>query len=104
MQPETLSHVTAESVAERAASPVALNPAQQASVCHGARSAAGAWTSGPLLVIAGAGTGKTHTLADLAASSWLAIGTMFGLPLERHPRTAAWCKRCTERPAFKRAR
>jgi glutathione S-transferase len=46
----------------------------------------------------------TFSLADLAAASWLALGTMFGLGLERHPRTAAWCKRCTERPAFKRAR
>ena len=46
----------------------------------------------------------TFTLADLAASSWLMLGTMFGLPLDRWPRTAAWCKRCTERPAAKRAR
>jgi glutathione S-transferase len=46
----------------------------------------------------------TFSLADVAAASWLLIGTMFGLPLERHPRTAAWCKRCAERPAFKRAR
>ena len=44
------------------------------------------------------------SLADVAAASWLTLGTMFGLPLDRHPRTAAWCKRCTERPAFKRAR
>jgi glutathione S-transferase len=44
------------------------------------------------------------SLADLAAASWLALGGMFGLGLERHPRTAAWCKRCAERPAFKRAR
>jgi glutathione S-transferase len=44
------------------------------------------------------------SLADLAAASWLLIGTMFGLALEGHPRTAAWCKRCAERPAFKRAR
>jgi glutathione S-transferase len=46
----------------------------------------------------------TFTLADLAASSWLMLGTMFGLQLDRWPRTAAWCKRCTERPALKRAR
>ena len=44
------------------------------------------------------------SLADVAAASVLALGTKFGLGLERHPRTAAWCKRCTERPAFKRAR
>ena len=44
------------------------------------------------------------TLADLAAASWLALGTKLGLAVERHPRTAAWCKRCTERPAFARAR
>lgn len=44
------------------------------------------------------------SLADVAAASWLVMGTMFGLKLERHPRVAAWCKRCAERPAFKRAR
>ena len=44
------------------------------------------------------------SLADIGAVSWLALGNMFGFGLERHPRTAAWCKRCTERPAFKRAR
>jgi glutathione S-transferase len=44
------------------------------------------------------------SLADVAAASWLALGVKFGLGLERHPRTAAWCRRCTERAAFKRAR
>lgn len=44
------------------------------------------------------------SLVDVAAASVLALGTKFGLGLEHHPRTAAWCKRCTERPAFKRAR
>jgi glutathione S-transferase len=44
------------------------------------------------------------SLVDVAAVSWLALGTMFGLGLERYPRVAAWCKRCQERPAFKRAR
>jgi glutathione S-transferase len=44
------------------------------------------------------------SLVDVAAASWLALGTMFGLGLERYPRVAAWCKRCQERPAFKRAR
>jgi glutathione S-transferase len=44
------------------------------------------------------------SLADVAAASWLALGTMFGLGLERHPRVAAWCARCAARPAFKRAR
>lgn len=44
------------------------------------------------------------SLVDVAAGSVLALGIKFGLGLERHPRTAAWCKRCTERPAFKRAR
>jgi len=44
------------------------------------------------------------SLADVAAASWLAFGTRFGLGLERYPRVAAWCKRCLERPAFKRAR
>jgi glutathione S-transferase len=44
------------------------------------------------------------SLVDVAAGSVLALGTLFGLGLENHPRTAAWLKRCTERPAFKRAR
>jgi glutathione S-transferase len=53
--------------------------------------------------------GRAHllggfSLADVAAASWLALGTMFGVGLERHPRVAGWCKRCTERPAYKRAR
>ena len=46
----------------------------------------------------------TFTLVDLAASSWLMLGARFGLPLERWPRTGAWLKRCTERPALKRAK
>jgi len=45
----------------------------------------------------------SFTLVDIASASWLAMGTMFGLKLERHPRVAAWCGRCAERPAFKRA-
>jgi glutathione S-transferase len=44
------------------------------------------------------------SLVDVAAASVVALGTMVGLGLEHYPRTAAWCKRCTERPAFKRAR
>jgi glutathione S-transferase len=44
------------------------------------------------------------SLADIAGASWLLLGTMFGLALDRHPRVAIWCKRCAERPAFKRAR
>ena len=44
------------------------------------------------------------SLADVAAASWLALGTAFGLGLEGYPRVAAWCKRCQERDAFKRAR
>ncbi len=44
------------------------------------------------------------SLVDVAAASWLLLGTQLGLPLEGRPRVAAWCKRCAERPAFKRAR
>lgn len=44
------------------------------------------------------------TLVDVAAASWLLLGTMLGLKLESHPRVAAWCGRCAERPAFKRAK
>jgi glutathione S-transferase len=44
------------------------------------------------------------TLVDVAAASWLALATGFGLDLGARTRVAGWCKRCTERPAFKRAR
>jgi glutathione S-transferase len=44
------------------------------------------------------------SLVDVAAASWLLFGTQLGLSLEGRPRVAAWCKRCTERPAFRRAR
>ena len=44
------------------------------------------------------------SLVDVAAASWLLLGTQLGLPIEGRPRVAAWCKRCAERPAFKRAR
>jgi glutathione S-transferase len=46
----------------------------------------------------------SFTLVDIASASWLAMGTMFGLTFERHPRVVAWCGRCAERSAFKRAR
>jgi glutathione S-transferase len=48
--------------------------------------------------------GGGFTLVDLAAASCLGFGTMLGLKLDGHARTAAWCKRCAERPAHKRAR
>jgi glutathione S-transferase len=44
------------------------------------------------------------SLVDVAAASWLLLGTQLGLPLEGRPCVAAWCKRCAERAAFKRAR
>jgi len=44
------------------------------------------------------------SLVDVGVASWLLLGTQLGLPLEGRPRVAAWCKRCGERPAFKRAR
>jgi glutathione S-transferase len=47
---------------------------------------------------------STFSLVDVAAASWLALGTMFGLKLDRHARVAGWCERCAERPASKRAR
>jgi len=44
------------------------------------------------------------SLVDVATASWLLLGTQLGLSLDGHPRVAAWCQRCAERPAFKRAR
>jgi glutathione S-transferase len=44
------------------------------------------------------------SLVDVASASWLLLGSRLGLPLEGHPRVAAWCTRCAERPAFQRAR
>ncbi|MCZ8109231.1 MAG: ATP-dependent helicase [Burkholderiales bacterium] len=45
----------------------ALNPEQRAAATFGERDAEGRFTCGPLLVIAGAGTGKTATLAHRVA-------------------------------------
>lgn len=44
-----------------------LNSAQREAATHGMAIPAGPWISGPLLIIAGAGTGKTNTLAHRVA-------------------------------------
>lgn len=44
-----------------------LNPAQRSAACYGERAAENAFRAGPLLIIAGAGTGKTNTLAHRVA-------------------------------------
>jgi DNA helicase-2/ATP-dependent DNA helicase PcrA len=55
-----------------------LNPAQQEAVAHGEPGPRGGLRASPLLVIAGAGTGKTSTLAHRVARLLLA-----GVPPER---------------------
>src|SRR5687768_14914945 len=55
-----------------------LNAAQREAVRHGETKPAGGVAAGPLLVIAGAGTGKTSTLAHRVAYLLLA-----GVPAER---------------------
>ena len=55
-----------------------LNAAQREAVGHGETKPAGGVAAGPLLVIAGAGTGKTNTLAHRVAHLVLA-----GVPPER---------------------
>src|SRR5262245_64398312 len=49
-----------------------LNTAQREAVAHGEPLAGGGVDAGPLLVIAGAGTGKTNTLAHRVAHLLLA--------------------------------
>jgi glutathione S-transferase len=44
------------------------------------------------------------SLADIPAASWLMLGAMFGIKLDRHRAVADWLRRCGERPACKRAR
>ncbi|HJQ64075.1 MAG TPA: ATP-dependent helicase [Burkholderiales bacterium] len=44
-----------------------LNTAQCAAATYGAAGSGGRWTAGPLLIIAGAGTGKTNALAHRVA-------------------------------------
>lgn len=44
------------------------------------------------------------SLVDVAAASWPLMGRNLGLKLDSHPRVGDWCKRCSEREAFKRAR
>jgi DNA helicase-2/ATP-dependent DNA helicase PcrA len=63
VQHETLPDVATESTAKRASAASVLNSLQLAAVQYGAPAARGAWSAGPLLIIAGAGTGKTNTVA-----------------------------------------
>ncbi len=66
VQPESLSDLASEPAPDRTADSV-LNTPQLAAARYGAESASAGWSSGPLLIIAGAGTGKTNTLAHRVA-------------------------------------
>jgi glutathione S-transferase len=48
--------------------------------------------------------GGAFSLADIPAASWLQTGGMLGIKVDGHPRVADWLKRCSERPACRRAR
>src|SRR3954451_8883642 len=62
---EPMSTVLEE--AGRAQGPEKLNAAQRAAATHGYAGEDGIWRAAPLLIIAGAGTGKTNTLAHRVA-------------------------------------
>jgi glutathione S-transferase len=47
---------------------------------------------------------RDFSLVDVAAASWMSLGTMVGVALDAQPQVAAWTRRCTDRPACKRAR
>jgi glutathione S-transferase len=44
------------------------------------------------------------SLADIPAASYLQMGGLFGIKVDDRPRVADWLKRCSERPACRRAR
>jgi DNA helicase II / ATP-dependent DNA helicase PcrA len=66
-----------------------LNPAQRAAATFGERAADGCFRAGPLLVIAGAGTGKTNTLAHRVAQLVLAAADPARILLLTFTRRAA---------------
>ncbi|MGZ8231623.1 MAG: ATP-dependent helicase [Burkholderiales bacterium] len=57
----------AETEAPRSRGAAALNVAQRAAATYGTAGESGGWSAGPLLIVAGAGTGKTNTLAHRVA-------------------------------------
>jgi len=46
----------------------------------------------------------SFSLADIPAASYLQLGGLLGIKVDDHPRVADWLKRCSERPACRRAR